>query len=307
MSSFQKIIQDISEELNINMKVVSKGWVIILEKNGNTRFIIGQKFDLNSHAIGLIMDDKYAMFEVLSENNIPTIQYQILYRPDIQKEYARNANHYEIAEQYFIDHGESIVIKPNFGLSGRDVYHVTKKEDIIVYLDKVFQNNETLSLCPFYNIRAEYRLIILDNECLLIYGKKKPVVYGDGKRTIRELLQEFNPYYFDNNLSDSFYNKVLKPSEKYEYSWKFNLAEGAVPFSIQDAELKEQLLNILNDITSKFYLGFCSLDIIETTDHEFYIMELNSGVSLNKYSYFFENSEKTLKEIYKKAIQNLFR
>lgn len=307
MSSFQKIIQDISEELNINMKVVSKGWVIILEKNGNTRFIIGQKFDLNSHAIGLIMDDKYAMFEVLSENNIPTIQYQILYRPDIQKEYARNANHYEIAEQYFIDHGESIVIKPNFGLSGRDVYHVTKKEDIIVYLDKVFQNNETLSLCPFYNIRAEYRLIILDNECLLIYGKKKPVVYGDGKRTIRELLQEFNPYYFDNNLSDSFYNKVLKPSEKYEYSWKFNLAEGAVPFSIQDAELKEQLLNILNDITSKFYLGFCSLDIIETIDHEFYIMELNSGVSLNKYSYFFENSEKTLKEIYKKAIQNLFR
>lgn len=307
MSSFQKIIQDISEELNINMKVVSKGWVIILEKNGTTRFIIGQKFDLNSHAIGLIMDDKYAMFEVLSENNIPTIQYQILYRPDIKKEYARNANHYEIAEQYFIDHGESIVIKSNFGLSGRDVYHVTKKEDIIVYLDKVFQNNETLSLCPFYNIRAEYRLIILDNECLLIYGKKKPVVYGDGKRTIRELLQEFNPYYFDNNLSDSFYNKVLKPSEKYEYSWKFNLAEGAVPFSIQDAELKEQLLNILNDITSKFYLGFCSLDIIETTDHEFYIMELNSGVSLNKYSYFFENSEKTLKEIYKKAIQNLFR
>lgn len=307
MSSFQKIIQDISEELNINMKVVSKGWVIILEKNGTTRFIIGQKFDLNSHAIGLIMDDKYAMFEVLSENNIPTIQYQILYRPDIQKEYARNANHYEIAEQYFIDHGESIVIKPNFGLSGRDVYHVTKKEDIILYLDKVFQNNETLSLCPFYNIRAEYRLIILDNECLLIYGKKKPVVYGDGKRTIRELLQEFNPYYFDNNLSDSFYNKVLKSSEKYEYSWKFNLAEGAVPFSIKDAELKEQLLNILNDITSKFYLGFCSLDIIETIDHEFYIMELNSGVSLNKYSYFFENSEKTLKEIYKKAIQNLFR
>lgn len=307
MSSFQKIIQDISEELNIKMKVVSKGWVIILEKNGTTRFIIGQKFDLNSHAIGLIMDDKYAMFEVLSENNIPTIQYQILYRPDIQKEYARNANHYELAEQYFIDHGESIVIKPNFGLSGRDVYHITKKEDIIVYLDKVFQNNETLSLCPFYNIRAEYRLIILDNECLLIYGKKKPVVYGDGKRTIRELLQEFNPYYFNNNLSDSFYNKVLKPSEKYEYSWKFNLAEGAVPFSIQDAELKEQLLNILNDITSKFYLGFCSLDIIETIDHEFYIMELNSGVSLNKYSYFFENSEKTLKEIYKKAIQNLFR
>ena len=307
MSSFQKIIQDISVELNINMKVVSKGWVIILEKNGITRFIIGQKFDLNSHAIGLVMDDKYAMFEVLSANNIPTIQYQMLYRPNIQKEYARNANHYEIAEQYFIDHGESIVIKSNFGLSGIDVYHVTKKEEIAFYLDKVFQNNETLSLCPFYDIKAEYRLIVLDNECLLMYGKKKPVIYGDGKRTIRELLQEFNPYYFNNKLSDSFYNKVLETNEQYEYSWKFNLAEGAVPFPVQDIELQEQLLNILNHITSKFDLGFCSLDIIETTDHKFYIMELNSGVSLHKYSYFFENSEKILKEIYKKDIQNLFR
>lgn len=306
MDSFQKIINDSCKELGINMKVVSKGWVILLEKDKKIRFIVGQKFDLNGHGVGLIMDDKYAMFEVLKEKNIPTIEYQILYRPTIQKEYAKNCNHYEIAEKYFEEHDNNIVIKPNCGLSGHDVYHVTEKGKIKFYLDKVFQNNEALSLCPFYEIKAEYRLIVLDNECLLMYGKRKALVYGDGKKTIRELLQEFNPYYFRNNLFDSFYDCVLPVGEKYEYSWKFNLAEGAIPFSVVDKDLQKQLLNVLQKITSQIYLGFCSVDIVETFSHEFLIMELNSGVSLQKYSAFFGNGEKTLKEIYKKAIQILF-
>lgn len=307
MDSFQRIIKDISDELGINMSIVSKGWIVLLEKDNNIKFIVGQKFDLNNHGIGLIMDDKYALFEVLSGKGIPTIQHQILYRPTVQNDYAKNCNHYEIAEKYFEEHNNDIVIKPNCGLSGHDVYHVTEKDKLKLYLDKVFQNNEALSLCPFYDIKTEYRLIVLENECLLLFGKRKPAVIGDGKRTIRELLQEFNPYYFKNKLSDSFYDTILSLNEEYEYSWKFNLAEGAIPFEVTDSDLQKQLLEVLNKITSLFYLGFCSVDIIETHTHDFLIMEINSGVTLKKYSNFFENSEKILKEIYKKAIQNLFR
>lgn len=307
MNSFQKIVIDCCKELGINIKIVSKGWVILLEKENQIRFVVGQKFDLNGHGIGLVMDDKYAMFEVLKEKNIPTIQYQILYRPTIQKEYAKNCNHYEMAEKYFKEHNNDMVIKANCGLSGHDVYHVTEKEKIKFYLDKVFQNNEALSLCPFYKIKAEYRLIVLDNECLLMYGKRKALVCGDGKKTIRELLQEFNPYYFRNNLFDSFYDRVLSIGEEYEYSWKFNLAEGAIPFSVTDKHLQEQLLEVLKKLTNQIHLGFCSVDIVETFSNEFLIMELNSGVSLHKYSAFFENGEEIAKEIYKKAIQNLFR
>lgn len=48
------------------------------------------------------------------------------------------------------------------------------------------------SVCPFYNIENEYRVIILNNEIRLIYKKILPIVCGDGESTVKELLKKFN-------------------------------------------------------------------------------------------------------------------
>lgn len=301
------LIKEICEELGITMSIISKGWITVLEKDGKTRFITGHKFDLNGHALGFIMDDKYAMYEVLSKKNIPTIEYKILFRPTNKSDYAKGSNSYEIVENYFEEYGQNIVIKANTGLSGIDVYHITDKNEISFYLDKVFKNYSSLSICPFYKIRAEYRLIVLDNECLLMYGKKKASVVGNGKATIRELLEDFNAMYFQERLSSEIYDRVLELEEVYEYSWKFNLAEGAVPFSIEEEYVRNKLLDVLKQLTSEIDLKFCSVDIIETFNHDFFIMELNSGVCLQKYSQYIENGKEITKTIYKKAIQILFQ
>ena len=78
-------------------------------------------------------------------------------------------------------------------------------------------------------------MVILNNECVLAYAKVKPVVIGDGKRTLRDLLIEFNPYYFKNRLkNDSQYKKILAKNEKYEYNWQFNLSKGANCYLVDD-------------------------------------------------------------------------
>ena len=51
----------------------------MLEKDKKIRFICGYKFDLNSHTGGEIVDDKYALYEVLSKNNIPVAKHKIVY------------------------------------------------------------------------------------------------------------------------------------------------------------------------------------------------------------------------------------
>lgn len=306
MDWFQTLIKEICDELEITMNIVSKGWIIILEKGNKISFITGQKFDLNGHSLGLIMDDKYAMYEVLSDKKVPIIEYKILFRPNNNKDYAIGSNDYHIVEKYFQDHNQDIVIKANRGLSGVDVYHVTDSDKLSFYLDKTFQKNSSLSLCPFYHIKAEYRLIVFHNECLLMYGKRKALVIGDGKHSIRELLEKFNPIFFKDKLESHSYDQILENGEKYEYSWKFNLAEGAMPFSIEDKSVKKKLLDILEQLTKTINLGFCSVDIIETVDHEFLIMELNSSVSLQKYSKCTENGREITKNIYKNAIEALF-
>ena len=54
---FNKMIKEICDKNNIKCTFLSKNWVIKLEKDDMTRYITGNKFDLNGHALGNIMDD----------------------------------------------------------------------------------------------------------------------------------------------------------------------------------------------------------------------------------------------------------
>ena len=59
------------------------------------------------------------------------------------------------------------------------MYNVTGIDQIDVVLDKLFINNYSISICPFYEIEHEYRVIMLDGEKQLIYKKYLPIVYGE--------------------------------------------------------------------------------------------------------------------------------
>ena len=67
---YHKIIKEICDELDINCNFLSKDWVIMLEKDNKNKFITGYKFDLNTQSTSNIVDDKFALYEVLKVNNI---------------------------------------------------------------------------------------------------------------------------------------------------------------------------------------------------------------------------------------------
>ena len=94
---FNKMIKEICDKNNIKCTFLSKNWVIKLEKDDMTRYITGNKFELNGHALGNIMDDKYAFYEVMKDENIDIIEHKILYKNDNKNEYAKDCNSYEIA------------------------------------------------------------------------------------------------------------------------------------------------------------------------------------------------------------------
>ena len=70
---YHKIIKERCDELNIKCNFLSKDWVIMLEKDNIKKYITGYKFDLNTQSTSNIVDDKYALYEVLKINNIPVI------------------------------------------------------------------------------------------------------------------------------------------------------------------------------------------------------------------------------------------
>lgn len=115
MDKYIQIIKRICEELNIKMKLLSKDYVIMLEKDSKIKFIFGYKFSNNDQAIGNIFDDKYGTSDVLAALDIPCVEHKIFYRESNKNEYALNCNSIESIIDYYYKNNEDIVLKPNNG------------------------------------------------------------------------------------------------------------------------------------------------------------------------------------------------
>lgn len=296
MKKFHTIIKEICLENGIQFKLLSKDWICLLEKDNKARYIAGYKFDLNGHGIGNVIDDKYAFYEVLSEKGYPTIKHNIIFR------------NYETEEliELFNQYHHNVVIKSNTGTCGSEVFHIEDLERLFSTTNQLLKKHFSISICPFYHIKNEYRLIILDKEVKIIYGKNKPVVIGNGTSTIKELLIQLNPYYFKNKELDSSFEKVLAKGEIFEYGWKFNLSQGATLFEVKENELRDKLSAVSLSVSKKLGLSFCSIDIIETLDSELFIMEANSGVMMDSFIELYPNGYGIAKKIYQEAILKMF-
>ena len=295
---YKKMINEICNELNIKCTVLSKDWVYMLEKNNLKRFISGYKFDLNGHAEGNCIDDKYAMYEILKYKNIPVIEHNILYDEKNNEPYAKDSKDRSLVYDYF-DKNKKIILKSNTGTCGRGVYKIENKEEINEVLNKLFTSNFSISMCPFYEIDNEYRVIILDGEVQIVYSKERPIVYGDGKKKISELLHDFNPHY-NYNINDDY---VLKNNEKYIYSWKHNLSNGGIiDLNVNN---KEYIINLAKNTAKNLNLIFGSIDIIKVKD-KYYVLECNSGVMMDNLMKLLPDGYNIAKRIYKEAIIKMF-
>jgi len=299
---FRKLIEEICKEENIDYKLISEDWVMVLTKDNITKCISGYRFSLNDHALGSVIDDKYAFYDLCKINNLPIIEHDILFNPN--SKLGSNTNN--LKDKYFKEYNNDVVIKPNMGTEGTDVYHINNKEDLNNIINKLFETNFSISMCPFYKIEKEYRVVVLNNKVELIFEKNKPVVIGDGNKSIKDLLIELNPYYFNNKILVDKYNKILKIGEVFEYDWRFNLSKGATAKLVEDTTLYEKLSDFALNVCQKIGGNFLSVDIIKCKDN-LYLMEANSGVCINKVCNFIDKDLKITKEIYRKAILSMFK
>ena len=203
---------------------------------------------------------------------------------------------------------KNVVIKPNNGTCGNNVIHTNNIEELNKEYKKIIEKNHSICICPFYDIKNEYRVIYL-KEKQYIYKKVKPIIIGDGEKTIKELLKDFNNSYFskEENLKNENIdiNYIPKKNEKIEYEWRFNLSKGAIIEDVNDEEKKE-LIKLVNKVIDVIDLDFVSIDIVKLENNEFKIMEINSGVMMENLINLKEDGEKIAKSIYEIAIQKMF-
>lgn len=303
MIFMKEIMIEICAELNIKCTFFSEDWCCLLEKDSVSHIVSGYKFPLNDHASGLVADDKYALYELLKLKKIPVIEHKILFRSNQQ-------NNLDVAYDYLIQNNNVLVVKPNNGTCGNGVARVYTKEELSKHMNKLFIDNFSISICPYYDIKTEYRTIILNGKVECMYGKKIPVIYGDGKSTIKELLKKFNPQFFTDDTK--FFNKKINIesipglNERVEYNWQFNLAKGSQVIENISSEKRKIILDLALRAYNASGLKFCSVDVVEV-NNQFLVLEINSGVTIKRYIDLIPDGYNIAKEIYKDAIKEMFK
>lgn len=294
MSKYTEILTEICAENKIKLTTISRGWVHVLEKDGKIRYITGYKFDLNTLALGNILDDKYAFCELAKYKNLPIIEHNILFS---------NYDRREVLE-LFNKYNKCVVVKSNTGTCGREVFLCKELDPLYDCIDKLLKKHHSISLCPFIDIKEEYRVIVLNNEAKVVYGKIRPIVTGDGVKTIKELLMKFNPSYFkkEKNLPE----QILEKGEKYVYSWQHNLSKGSIADLNIEETLKNKIIDLAIDVAKKCNIRFGSIDIIEDEVQNLYLIEANSGVMMDNFINIVENGKQLAKRIYEEAIISAF-
>lgn len=303
------IIRELCLEMDIKIKKLSYDWVLQLSKDDKVRYITRNHFDINPQATGDISNDKYATYEVLKSQDVPVIEHTMIFNPATRGKYVPKEGIWSTIVAEFSKQ-ECLVIKPNSSCAGEGVSLCHTLEETKATIQKLFNNHESLSICPYYDIKTEYRTFYLNGEVLLIYGKKKPFVIGDGKSTIGELIENLNlpdKKVVQDNLNILDMNYVPKDNEKIDISWKHNLSGGATPTVLEKGELYHRIESLAIKAGKAMNINFATIDIIQTADDNLYVMEVNSGVCATIFVEKVDGGYEMIKDVYRKALQVLFQ
>ena len=299
---FIKIIKEACKELNYKIKFNFNGLLIKITTPKKSFLIFKNSFGLNNNLSSKICRDKSATSKILKDNQIPNINHWIFYttgnKINSQEESQLNKK---------LSIYKKLVLKPNEGSSGQDVYLIQNKKELKQISNKLTKKYRSIAISPFIDIQNEYRVIILNQKIQLIFKKEKPFIIGDGKTKLKKLILNkyqtiINTEYLKNKKIKL--NKILPLNKKLLLGWKFNLKHNAHAIIINKNNKEYKQLQKLAKKTAQILnINFSSIDIIKDNKNQFKIIEVNSLVSLTHFSQQGKKEYLISKDIYKKAIQ----
>ena len=303
--TYTSLIKEICKEEGIEVESFSDDWVFRLKKDDKFKHILGYRFELNTGAIDSLCNDKSAASAILISQDVPCVEHYFFLSPG-NLFYLNSLGNWEEMVRLLEEHNQKVVCKQNEGTGGTNIYFVDNQISLEKAVQKLFSIGRSLAISPFYEIENEYRVVILDNEILLIYKKVIPYVIGDGVNTMLQLLAKSPNKYNLKELSENiqFYDIPIE-GEMVRLNWRHNLGQGATAELVDDEELLNQLSLIAQQTSQVLNIRFASVDIIKTGD-ELKVLEVNSGVMMEFFSSMNENHYEISKRIYKSAIKKMF-
>jgi len=173
MNIRNNLINEICKEMDINVKYLSDDYILQLSKGDKTRHIFGPYWDINSAAADRLACDKSGCYMVMQSSGIPAIEHVLMFNPLRRAYLMDDSGTMSKVHKYYEANNKQIVVKPNDGAQGRDVFYCDSLTALEQAVNTIFLTEPDVALCPYHTIYTEYRAFYLNGRVKYIYGKTK--------------------------------------------------------------------------------------------------------------------------------------
>lgn len=306
-----KIISEIAKKYNLALDSTDFNYNIRLRDGSNQAFIFDSDFGLNSATTFRMCRNKTVTANILALEKIPHIEHKLFVHPG--EDLTPHSGTWEDIQNFCRQYNYNVVIKSTNGSRGIDVFHASNRKELEVLIHNMFSKMNFISISKYYDIKSEYRILILNNKPDFSYRKVLPSLIGDGTSDVKTLFikyiegmnhSQFKQFFktFDKTAFHLKLEKILSKGEKYPLHWKFNVYHGAL-IDLHIEEILRRKLDTLAIATAKALdLKFGTVDIVEV-DNDLKVLEVNTGIAMSGLiEQFGESGINIARKVFEKAI-----
>ncbi len=169
--------------------------VVIRVSDGRRHFFAGLgkigMYPLNPHYASALANDKAWSYQALAQAGFKVPKGKHFFVNDEWREYRPAGRDIEAALAYAKNLGYPVFVKPNDGSSGVLAELLLNPETLKEHLLQIAKVSGVALIQEYIN-QPEYRIFVVGDRVEYIYQRTKPMVVGDGRKTIKQLIAEMN-------------------------------------------------------------------------------------------------------------------
>jgi glutathione synthase/RimK-type ligase-like ATP-grasp enzyme len=263
-----------------------------MQKGVRRHLVFGYDVGLNSAVARGIANDKAATAEILAHSSVACVPHTLFLNPRLHAHMAPDGS-WGAMLQLLEQHPAGVVVKPNEGTSGRSVFLASCRPQLEWAVQDIFTTHTSLAMSPYLAIEDEVRVVALDDVPLVVYGKNRPAVVGDGRQTLLELAIAATPAAQRSTVLPDLLRGRTKPELdaivpaglRRILNWRHNLDAGARPVLLEPGDTRETCVRLAVKAAHAIGLRFGSIDVVRA-DGRWQVLEINAGVMMEQLARF---------------------
>ncbi len=320
-----KLFQKIAPKIGAKV-ILEPEWNIVGQiafKNGRMRYFRYTTIDLNPMGASEIARDKDYSYFFMQKMGYPIIPGKAFYS-NYWCRLIRSKRNIDAAYHYAKRQlGFPVIVKPNNLSQGTAIHKVFTKKEFYRAMRSVFIVDH-IALVQQPVIGKDYRIVVLDNKIISAYERIPLRVTGDGKSSIKKLLQkrqkEFIRIGRDTRIRMND-PRIAEKLKRQKMSLKSILPRDQKVFLLDNANLSTggdsvdvtqfvhpEIKKIAIRLTKDMGLRICGVDLMINGNicdkpTEYWVIEINSAPGLDHYAKIGRAQEKVVEDLYLEVLK----